>query len=46
MGDEEMAGRIYHEPASDIEVYAECDVLVVGAGAAGHSGKSGRTVFS
>ena len=32
-----MAGRIYHEPASDIEVYAECDVLVVGAGAAGHS---------
>ena len=37
MGDEKMAGRIYHEPASDIEVYAECDVLVVGAGAAGHS---------
>lgn len=32
-----MAAQFYREPASDLEVYAECDVLVVGAGAAGHS---------
>ncbi len=29
--------KTIREPAVDIEVYAECDVLVVGAGAAGHS---------
>ena len=29
--------KTYREPAADIEVYAECDVLVGGAGAAGHS---------
>ncbi|MBR5070774.1 MAG: FAD-dependent oxidoreductase [Oscillospiraceae bacterium] len=27
----------YHEPARDIPVYAECDILVVGAGAAGQA---------
>jgi len=31
-----MANK-YLEPASELNVYAECDVLVVGAGAAGHS---------
>ncbi|MBO6010711.1 MAG: FAD-dependent oxidoreductase, partial [Oscillospiraceae bacterium] len=29
--------KTIREPAVDIEGYAECDVLVVGAGAAGHS---------
>jgi len=28
---------VYHEAARDIPVYAECDILVVGAGAAGHA---------
>ena len=28
---------VYHEPARDIPVYAECDILVVGAGAAGQA---------
>ena len=27
----------YHEPASEIPVYAQCDILVVGGGAAGHA---------
>ncbi|MCL2125960.1 MAG: FAD-dependent oxidoreductase [Oscillospiraceae bacterium] len=32
-----MKVKTYHEPASDLPIYAECDILVVGAGAAGHS---------
>ncbi len=32
-----MQTKTYHEPASDLPIYAECDILVVGAGAAGHS---------
>ena len=32
-----MANKFYHEPASDIPVYDECDILVVGGGAAGHA---------
>ena len=32
-----MSTAFYHEPASDIPVYAECDILVVGGGAAGHA---------
>jgi len=30
-------GKTYVEPSREIEVYDECDVLVVGGGAAGHS---------
>ena len=29
--------KTYYEPGGDIPIYAECDILVVGAGAAGHS---------
>ena len=29
--------KVYKEPAVDIPVYDECDILVVGGGAAGHS---------
>ena len=29
--------KTYYEPGSELPVYAECDVLVVGSGAAGHS---------
>ncbi len=29
--------KTYHEPACDLPVYDECDVLVVGSGCAGHS---------
>ena len=32
-----MANKFYHEPASEIPVYDECDILVVGGGAAGHA---------
>ncbi len=32
-----MAPKIYHESASDLPVYDECEVLVVGSGCAGHS---------
>lgn len=32
-----MGTMFFHEPASDIPVYAECDILVVGGGAAGHA---------
>ena len=28
---------VYHEAAADIPVYAQCDILVVGGGAAGHA---------
>ena len=27
----------YVEPSSTLEIYEECDILVVGSGAAGHS---------
>lgn len=30
-------GKMYLEPASEIPVFDECDILVVGGGAAGHS---------
>ena len=29
--------KVYLEPAHSINVYAECDILVVGGGSAGHS---------
>jgi hypothetical protein len=29
--------KVYHESAQDVPVYAECDILVVGSGCAGHS---------
>ena len=29
--------KTYFEPGGEIPVYAECDILVVGSGAAGHS---------
>lgn len=29
--------RYYEEPAKKIEVYADCDILIVGSGSAGHS---------
>ena len=29
--------KVYHEAARDIPVYAECDILVIGAGAAGQA---------
>ena len=32
-----MTGKTYIEPQATIPVYDECDVLVVGGGAAGHS---------
>ena len=33
-----MSGsKYYHEPGGDIPVYADCDILVVGGGAAGHA---------
>ena len=32
-----MTEKMYHESARDIPVYAECDILVVGSGSAGHS---------
>jgi len=30
-------GKVYVEPANTLNVYAECDILVVGGGSAGHS---------
>ena len=32
-----MSAKTYFEPQTAIPVYDECDVLVVGGGAAGHS---------
>ena len=32
-----MSELIYREPAREIPVYAQCDILVVGGGAAGHA---------
>ena len=32
-----MSEKVYTEPASTLPVYDECDILVVGGGAAGHS---------
>ena len=32
-----MATKVYQEPARSLPVYDECDILVVGGGAAGHS---------
>ena len=32
-----MSTKFYREPANDVPVYAECDILVVGGGAAGHA---------
>ena len=29
--------KYYDEPAKKVEIYAECDILVVGSGCAGHS---------
>lgn len=32
-----LLSKYYNEPAAEIPVYAECDILVVGGGAAGHA---------
>ncbi len=32
-----MNNKYYHEPASEVPIYAECDILIVGGGAAGHA---------
>ena len=32
-----MSSLYYSEPAAQIPVYDECDILVVGGGAAGHA---------
>ena len=39
--------KVYHEAARDIPVYAECDILVIGAGAAGQAAAvSERSIFN
>ena len=32
-----MSTAFYQEPSASIPVYASCDILVVGGGAAGHA---------
>ena len=43
-----MSTAFYQEPSASIPVYASCDILVVGGGAAGHAAAlaaAGRNVF-